>query len=69
MQNNAQIVVFFLWSRFRSHVLNPMTNSRTLNQTSRAKTGLIICLPAKQGGSRCVFTEVTVVHVCQTVLW
>lgn len=34
-----------------------------------AKTGLIICLPAKQWGSGCVFTEVTVVHVCQTVLW
>lgn len=50
-------------------VLKSIKKSSTLNQKSRAKTGLIICLSAKQWGSHCVFMEVTVVHVCQTVLW
>lgn len=50
-------------------VLKSIKRNSTLNQKSRAKTGLIICLSAKQWGSHCVFMEVTVVHVCQTVLW
>lgn len=68
--NNITICcAFILWSHFRSRVLNPMANRGPSNQTARAETGLITCLQAKQWGSRCVFTEVTVVHVCQTVLW